>query len=62
MKHLIRILFVLFASLVITLPMSAKEQYVDPVFGDTIDRSAEDFVTVSLMIADPGTVFYTVLG
>ena len=44
------------------MPMLAKEQYVDPVFGDTIDRTAEDFVTVSLMIADPGTKFYTVLG
>ena len=62
MKHLIRILFVLFTSLVSALSMFAKEQYVDPVFGDTINRSAEDFVTVSLMIADPGTVFYTVLG
>ena len=62
MKHLIHILFVLFASLVITLPMSAKEQYVDPVFGDTIDRSAEDFVKVSLMIADPGAAFYSVFG
>ena len=62
MQHLIHILFVLFASLVITLPMSAKEQYVDPVFGDTIDRSAEDFVKVSLVIADPGALFSSVLG
>ena len=62
MKYRIRILLILFTLLVITLPMSANEQYVDPVFGDTIDRTAEDFVTVSLMIADPGTVFYTVLG
>ena len=62
MKYLIHILFVLFASLVIALPMSAKEQYVDPVFGDTIDRSAEDFVKVSLMIADPGALFSSVLG
>lgn len=45
-----------------TSPMHAKEQYIDPVFGDTIDRTAEDFVTVSLMIADAGTKFYTVLG
>ena len=62
MKYLIHILFVLFASLVIALPMSAKEQYVDPVFGDTIDRSAEDFVKVSLVIADPGALFSSVLG
>ena len=44
------------------MPLQAKEQYVDPVFGDTIDRTAEDFVTASLMIADPGTIFYSVLG
>ena len=62
MKHLIRILFVLFTSLVSALPMSAKEQYVDPVFGDTINRSAEDFVKVSLLVADPGTAIYSVMG
>ena len=45
-----------------TMPLLAKEQYVDPIFGDTIDRTAEDFVIASLMIADPGTVFYSVLG
>ena len=62
MKHLIRILFVLLTSLVVALPMSAKEQYVDPVFGDTINRSAEDFVKVSLLVADPGTAIYSVMG
>ena len=61
MKHLIRILFVLLTSLVVALPMSAKEQYVDPVFGDTINRSAEDFVKVSLLVADPGTAIYSVM-
>ena len=45
-----------------TMPLLAKEQYVDPVFGDTIDRTAEDFVTVSLLVADPGTYLYSVLG
>ena len=44
------------------MPISAKEQYVDPIFGDTIDRTAEDFVTVSLLVADPGTYLYSVLG
>ena len=44
------------------MPMLAKEQYVDPVFGDTIDRTAEDFVTVSLLVADPGTASYSVFG
>ena len=42
--------------------VDAEGQYVDTVFNDNIDRTAEDFVTVSLMIADPGSVFYTVLG
>ena len=44
------------------MPMLAKEQYVDPIFGDTIDRTAEEFVTVSLLVADPGTYLYSVLG
>lgn len=63
MGFLQKILLSLAAMFIVgTWPMSANEQYVDPVFGDTINRTAEDFVTVSLMIADPGTVFYTVLG
>lgn len=44
------------------MPLLAKEQYVDPIFGDTIDRTAEDFVTVSLLVADPGNYLYSVLG
>ena len=44
------------------MPLSAKEQYVDPVFGDTIDRTAEDFVTVSLLVADPGKAVYSTMG
>ena len=35
---------------------------MDTVFNDNVDRTAEDFVTVSLMIADAGAKFYTVLG
>ena len=42
--------------------VDAGGQYVDTVFNDHIDRTAEDFVTVSLMIADAGSRFYTVLG
>ena len=42
--------------------VDAEGQYVDTVFNDHVDRTAEDFVTVSLMIADPGAVFFTVLG
>lgn len=35
---------------------------VDPVFGDTIDRSAEDFVTASVCIADPTHISDDFLG
>ena len=44
------------------MPMLAKEQYVDPIFGDTIDRTAEDFVIVSLLVADPGKAVYSTMG
>lgn len=50
-----------------TLPVSAQivdaeGQYVDTVFNDHVDRTAEDFVIASLLVADPGTVMYSVLG
>lgn len=68
MKKLLSILILLALPLLIgTFSVSAQivdaeGQYVDTVFNDNVDRTAEDFVTVSLMIADPGTVFYSVLG
>ena len=31
-------------------------------FNDTIDRLAEDFITVSLVVSEPGEVLYGVLG
>ena len=37
-------------------------QYVDTVFNDNVDRTAEDFVIASLLVADPGSVLYAVLG
>ena len=37
-------------------------QYVDTTFHDNVDRTAEDFVIASLLVADPGTVMYSVLG
>lgn len=37
-------------------------QYVDTTFHDNVDRTAEDFVIASLLVADPGTVLYSVLG
>ena len=42
--------------------VDAEGQYVDTVFNDNVDRTAEDFVTASLLVADPGTVMYSVLG
>lgn len=55
-------LFALWMASPLPLTAEEKEQYVDPVFGDTINREADDFVTVSLVVADPGKVFYSVLG
>ena len=42
--------------------VDAEGQYVDTVFNDNVDRSADDFVIASLLVADPGTVMYSVLG
>ena len=51
MRSVHKILLFLFAVLIANiLPTFAEEQYVDPVFGDTINRSAEDFITVSLLV------------
>lgn len=37
-------------------------QYVDTTFHDNIDRTADDFVIASLLVTDPGTYMYSVLG
>lgn len=42
--------------------VDVQGQYVDTVFNDNVDRTAEDFVIASLLVADPGTVLYSVLG
>ena len=42
--------------------VDAEGLYVDTVFNDHVDRTAEDFVIASLLVADPGTVLYSVLG
>ena len=42
--------------------VDSQGQYVDTVFNDNVDRTAEDFVIASLLVADPGTVMYSVLG
>ena len=60
-------MLLLLLSLIGALPVSAQivdaeGQYVDTVFHDNVDRTAEDFVIASLLVADPGTVLYSVLG
>ena len=42
--------------------IDAHGQYVDTVFNDHVDRTVEDFVIASLVVADPGTFMYSVLG
>ena len=42
--------------------VDSQGQYVDTVFNDNVDRTAEDFVIASLLITDPGTVMYSVVG
>lgn len=43
--------------------VDANGQYVDTVFNDHVDRTAEDFVTVSLLISQPSDVrVYSIFG
>ena len=43
--------------------VDAQGQYVDTVFNDHIDRTAEDFVTVSLLISQPSDLrVYSIFG
>ena len=42
--------------------LSVAERNALQGFNDTIDRTAEDFVTVSLVVCDPGDVLYSTLG
>lgn len=68
MKIQIKILLVVLLSLFLCAPqlfaqiVDEQGQYVDTTFHDNVDRTAEDFVIASLLVADPGTVLYTVLG
>ncbi len=59
-KHICLLLLAM--AMVSISPLRAQTKHVDPHFGDTIDRSAEDFIQVSLLIADPGAYLYSVLG
>ena len=42
--------------------LSVAERNALQGFNDTIDRLADDFVTVNLVVCDPGTVLYSTLG
>ena len=42
--------------------LSVAERNAQMGFNDTIDRLADDFITASLVIADPGDVMYSILG
>ena len=42
--------------------LTVAERNATQGFNDTIDRLAPDFVTVKLVVCDPGAVLYTVLG
>ena len=44
--------------LLLLLPLGVRAQ----AFNDTIDRTADDFVIASLVVADPGEVLYSTLG
>lgn len=67
MSHKINIFVLSFISLVITtLPLFAQSQSSaqggSGMRYDDVDRNAEDFVIASVLIADPGTFMYSVLG
>lgn len=42
--------------------VDSEGQYVDTVFNDNVDRTAEDFVTVSLMISEPAKGLFSPFG
>ncbi|MBR5823899.1 MAG: DUF4105 domain-containing protein [Paludibacteraceae bacterium] len=68
MKRMYNILILVLLTLMLGMkPVSAQivdeqGQYIDTVFHDSVDRTAEDFVIASLLVADPGRVMYSVLG
>ena len=57
-----KITILLFVLLSISIQAQDSTQYIDPQFGDTIDRRNEDFVKASLLVADPGMATYSVFG
>lgn len=63
MKRLYSIFLLLtFAIVAFGQKMTGAERNAQMGFNDTIDRSADDFVTVSLIVCDPDEVLYSTLG
>jgi len=63
-KHIILLLTTLFVSVAALQAQIYDEQgqYVDTTFHDHINRSADDFVKVSLVVAEPGGALYSIFG
>lgn len=62
MRKVLLILLAVLPLLSIAQEVSVAERNAQQGFNDTIDRLAPDFVQVSLIVADPGDVLYSVLG
>lgn len=55
---------ILYILLLLCIPLfgGAQEQYVDTVFHDNIDRTANDFVIASLLISEPAKGLFSCMG
>lgn len=65
MKRWLYIMLLLLASTIVRAngdTLSVAERNAMQGFNDTIDRMAEDFVEVSLVVCDPGTVLFSTFG
>lgn len=62
MRKVLLILLAVLPLLSIAQEVSVAERNAQQGFNDTIDRLAPDFVRVSLIVADPDDVLYSVLG
>ena len=61
-RHCISCMLLLCAMLAWGQEMTVAERNAAQGFNDTIDRMADDFVTVSLVVCDPSEVLYSTLG
>lgn len=57
-----KILHILLLLCIATLPLSAQEEYADTVFHDNVDRTADDFIIASVVVASPGEEVYSAVG